>query len=132
MSSSRVYSADGGPRGAAEAYDATTGARAWQLRGDGNGQAIMLLGTKVFVGGHFINFAGQRRPFFAAADAATGALDSQWPPSGGGGKLSEVPSTGVWDLSPDESRGRLYAGTNFSTVNGQPHAGFVQFSDAGI
>jgi trimeric autotransporter adhesin len=129
VSGARVYSADGGPGGAAEAYDATTGARAWQLRGDGNGQAITLMGTKVYVGGHFNNFAGQRRPYFAAADAATGALDSQWTPSGGGGKLSEVASTGVWDLVADEVRGRLYAGTNFSTVNGQPHAGFVQFAE---
>jgi hypothetical protein len=89
-----------------------------------------MMGTEVYVGGHFVNFAGQRRAFFAAADAATGALDSRWAPSGGGGKLSEVPSTGVWDLVPDTARGRLYAGTNFATVNGQPHAGFVQFASS--
>jgi outer membrane protein assembly factor BamB len=129
VSGSRVYTAAGGAGGAAEAYDATTGARAWQLRGDGNGQAITLMGSKVYVGGHFNNFAGQRRPYFAAADAATGTLDVQWSPSGGGTKLSEVASTGVWDLVADELRGRLYAGTNCSTVNGRPHAGFVQFAE---
>jgi hypothetical protein len=130
VSGSRVYAAAAGPGGAAEAYDAATGARAWQLRGDGDGQAVAVMGTEVYVGGHFINFAGQRRPFFAAADTATGVLDSRWAPSGGGGKLSEVPSTGVWDLGPDTARGRLYAGTNFATVNGQAHAGFVQFSSS--
>jgi trimeric autotransporter adhesin len=130
VSGSRVYTAAGGAAGAAEAYDATTGARAWQLRGDGNGQAITVMGTKVYIGGHFNNFAGQRRPYFAAADAATGTLDVQWSPSGSGTKLSGVASTGVWDLVADELRGRLYAGTNFSTVNGQPHAGFVRFSSS--
>jgi hypothetical protein len=128
VSGSRVYAAAGGAAGAAESYDADTGARAWQLKGDGNFQAITVTGGKAYMGGHFLKLAGQNRRFFAAADALTGALDPGWTPSGGGAKLSEVPSTGVWDLAPDEARGRLYAGTNFRTVNGQPHAGFVRFS----
>jgi trimeric autotransporter adhesin len=128
VSGSRVYAAAGGVAGAAEAYDTDTGARAWQVKGDGDVQAIAVMGGKTYIGGHFLKLAGQDRRFFAAADALTGALDSEWTPSGGGAKLSEVPSTGVWDLAPDGPLGRLYAGTNFSTVSGQPHAGFVQFS----
>jgi Bacterial Ig-like domain/Domain of unknown function (DUF5122) beta-propeller len=128
VSGGQVYAAAGGVAGAAESYDAGTGARAWQLKGDGDFQAITVTGGKAYIGGHFLKLGGQERRFFAAADALTGALDSQWTPSGSGVKLSEPTSTGVWDLQPDESRGRLYAGTNFSKVNGQPHAGFVQFS----
>ncbi len=128
VSGSRVYAASGGVAGAAESYEAATGARTWQLRGDGDFQAIAVTGGEAYMGGHFLKLAGQDRRFFAAADAATGALDPGWAPSGGGAKLSEVPSTGVWDFAPDEARGRLYAGTNFGTVNGQPHAGFVRFS----
>ena len=128
VAGSRVYTAEGGPGGAAASYDAGTGNRTWMLSGDGDGQAVTVLGTKVYIGGHFINFAGQRRPFFAAADAATGGLDSLWTPSGGGATLSTAYTTGVWSLAPDGSRGRLYAGTNFAKVNGESHAGFVQFS----
>ena len=128
VSGTRVYTAAGGVAGAAESYDAITGARAWQLKGDGDFQAITVTGGKAYLGGHFLRLGGQERRFFAAADAGTGALDPGWTPRGGGAKLSEVPSTGVWDLVPDEARGRLYAGTNFSTVNGEAHAGFVQFS----
>jgi high-affinity nickel permease len=128
VSGTRVYAAAGGVAGAAESYDAATGAQAWQLKGDGDFQAITVMGDKAYIGGHFVKLAGQDRRYFAAADAATGALDPVWTPSGGGSVLSTAPSTGVWDLVPDTSRGRLYAGTNFRTVNGQPHAGFVQFS----
>ena len=128
VSGSRVYAATEGVGGAAEAYDALTGARAWQVKGDGDFQAITVMDGMAYIGGHQLKLAGQSRPFFAAVDAATGALDSRWAPSGGGVKLSEVPSTGVWDLSPNESHGRLYVGTNSSRVNGRLHAGFVQFS----
>ena len=128
VSGARVFAAAGGAAGAAESYDADSGARVWQLKGDGNFQAITVTGGKAYMGGHFLKIAGQDRRFFAAADAATGVLDPGWAPSGSGAKLSEVPSTGVWDFASDEVRGRLYAGTNFGTVNGQPHAGFVRFS----
>lgn len=124
----RVYAVTGGVAGAAESYDATTGARAWQLKGDGDFQAITLMGGKAYIGGHFLKVAGQDRRYFAALNPLTGALDSQWSPSGSGQLLSSVPSPGVWDLVPDESRGRLYAGTNFNRVNGRVRAGFVQFS----
>lgn len=128
VTSSRVYSAEGGPGGAAASYDAGTGVRAWKLSGNGDGQAITLLGGKAYIGGHFTDFSGQRRPFFAAADAAGGALDSQWTPGGGGEKLSSAYTTGVWALVPDKLRNRIYAGTNFSTISGRTQRGFVQFS----
>jgi hypothetical protein len=128
VSGSRVYDATGGVAGAAESYEAATGARAWQVKGDGDFQAITVMGSKAYIGGHFLKLAGQSRRYFAALNPLTGALDSQWTPSGSGQILSSVPSTGVWDLVPDEARGRLYAGTNFNRVNGQVRAGFVQFS----
>ena len=128
VSGSRVYSAEGGAGGAASSYDSGTGARAWRLRGDGDGQAITVMGSTVYIGGHFLAFDGQQRPFFAAANATTGALDSWTPGSAGGGVLSSAYTTGVWALAADASRTRIYAGTNFRQVSGRTQAGFVQFS----
>jgi hypothetical protein len=132
VTTSRVCTAEGGPGGEARAYDTTTGNRVWRLRGDGDAQAITVLDGITYIGGHYINLAGQPRRFFAAADASTGALNQNWAPSGGGGTLTDAYATGVWTLKPDSSFTRIYAGTNFRTVNGQPQAGFVQFSDRNI
>ena len=79
-----VYSAEGGPGGAAAAYDAATGARPWVVKGDGDVQAVAVEDGKVYLGGHFLKLAGKDRRFFAAVDATTGGLDP-WAPTGSGG-----------------------------------------------
>lgn len=125
LSGTRVYTAEGGYGGAAAAYDAAgSGARAWSRSADGDAQAVAVLGEKVYVGGHFDVFASQTRHSFAAVDAATGALDSQWTPS------ASPSYPGVWALTPDAARIRLYTGGDFTSISGQTHQRFAQFSES--
>jgi trimeric autotransporter adhesin len=117
-----VYSADGGPGGAAEAYDPVTGTQLFRRKGDGDVQGVELVGNTLYIGGHFTHFMGNDRRFFAAVDASTGELDP-WNPNGGG------TLKGVWVLKRDELGTRLYAGGDFTKVSGETHKHFVQFSD---
>lgn len=90
------------------------------MRGwSGDCQAITLYEGRVYVGGHFDVFAGQTRRKFAAVDPLTGALDPRWNPRG---------DRGVWELTPDAASGRLYAGGEFTTINGQPRSRLARFS----
>ena len=116
-----LYTGEGGPGGAASAYDAATGERAWRVEGDGDVQAVAVMGGEVYLGGHFTALGGQERRFFAAADAATGALDP-WNPRGGGTGL------GVWSLGVDPQRTRVHAGGDFTSVSGVTHGRFARFS----
>jgi hypothetical protein len=116
-----LYTGEGGLGGAASAYDAATGERAWRAEGDGDVQAVTVMGGEVYLGGHFVALGGQDRRFFAAVDASTGVLDP-WDPRGGGTGL------GVWSLGADPLRTRVYAGGDFSRVSGAPHGRFAQFS----
>jgi trimeric autotransporter adhesin len=122
VSGSNVYAAEGGPGGSVAAYRTTDkGKVAWRRYSDGDVWAIAVLDGKVYIGGHFVMFADQTRRFFAAADAATGTLDPEWEPNGGGGYVSA--------LTPDVSRSRIYAGGSFVKVSGELHRGFAQFSE---
>jgi hypothetical protein len=116
-----LYTGEGGLGGAASAYDAATGERAWRVEGDGDVQAVTVMGGEVYLGGHFVALGGQDRRFFAAADAATGALDP-WNPRGGGTGL------GVWSLGADPLRTRVHAGGDFTSVSGVTHGRFARFS----
>jgi hypothetical protein len=119
----RVYTAEGGNGGGvAAAYDAATGARAWARRGDGDVQGVTALDGLVYVAGHFENFSGQSRRVFAAMDERTGTLDSQWTPT------ADPTFPGVWVLEPDAARTRLYTGGGFTSISGQAHRRFAQFS----
>jgi outer membrane protein assembly factor BamB len=123
VSGGRVYTAEGGPGGTVEAYNASTGARLWSQSADGDAQAVAILGDELYVGGHFDKVGGVPRRYFASFDAATGALDQQWAPSASDGQ--------VWALEPDASRMCIYAGGEFTSISGQPHQGFAQFSQQG-
>lgn len=118
----RVYTAEGGPGGAAAAYDPITGMRVWRVLADGDAQTITVLGSEVYLGGHFDVFSNQTRHRFAAVDATTGALDSQWAPS------ASTTEPGVWALASDTLRGRVYAGGDFTSISGRQHLRFAQFS----
>lgn len=120
VSGTRVFTAEGGPSGGATgAYDVATGAAPWNTHADGDCQAITFYAGRVYVGGHFDVFSSQSRRKFAAVDPLTGALDPQWNPRG---------DRGVWELTPDAATGRLYAGGEFTTINGQPRLRFARFS----
>lgn len=120
-SATSVFTAEGGAAGGeAAAYSAVTGAEIWSHHGDGDAQAVALLDDKVYIGGHFLELGGQTRRYFAAADAATGVLDPLWTPNGRYG--------GVWALEADAARTRLYAGGDFTQINGQTKQRFARFS----
>ena len=132
VSGGRVYTAESGAGGAAAAYNTSTGIRAWSVRGDGNAQAIAVLGEKVYVGGHFNTFGGLARRHLAALNATTGGLDLSWAPSASGSCGAWIPSTcrgDVWALTADPPLGRLYTGGDFRRVSGAEHAGFARFSE---
>jgi hypothetical protein len=117
----RVYTAEDGTGGAVAAYTTTTGSRTWRHLGDGDVQAVAMLGDRLYVGGHFGQLGRQSRRHFAALVPATGAF-TDWAPKGSGG-------AGVWSLVGDPSRARLYAGGDFTSISGQAQQGFAQFSE---
>jgi hypothetical protein len=119
----RVFTAEGGPGGAMAAYDAATGTRAWRNTADGDAESITTLGNRVYVAGHFELVRGQARDAFVAFDPSTGALDPNWTP------VAEPIGTDVWALASDASRGRVYAGGDFTGISGQNRQRFAQFSD---
>jgi hypothetical protein len=128
-SGGRVYAAAGGGGGAVEAYDSGTGTRAWSKIGDGDVQALLVRGDKVYAGGHFDKMDGLVRRRLVALDMATGAVDPQWVPeilprSDGTG----LPDSGVWTMA-GVSGPRLFIGGDFQKISRLVQAGYAQFSD---
>jgi trimeric autotransporter adhesin len=122
ISGKRVYTAEGGRGGGAvAAYQTGTGRRAWSLWTDGDGQAVSVLGKKVYVGGHFtkVGKAKTKRVRLAAVNSKRGTLDRRWQPSA---------NSDVWELTPDAADGRLYAGGAFTRISGAPQEHFARFS----
>jgi outer membrane protein assembly factor BamB len=116
-----VYVAGGGTGGKAAAFDASTGAPLWNLKGDGDFQAVAYLDGQVYFGGHFrVLDDGTRRKRLLAVAANTGALN-EWNPKA---------DRGVWALEEDALNTRTYAGGDFTKISGQPREGFAQFSVA--
>ena len=117
----RVYVAGGGTGGEAAAFDASTGAPLWNLKGDGDFQAVAYLDGQVYFGGHFrVLDDGTRRKRLLEVAANTGALN-KWNPKA---------DRGVWALEEDALNTRTYAGGDFTKISGQPREGFAQFSVA--
>src|SRR5215212_4055949 len=118
-SGTRVYVAGGGVGGGAAAFDPSTGAPLWSLKGDGDFQGVAYLDGQVYFGGHFrVLDDGTRRKRLLAVAANTGAL-SEWNPKA---------DRGVWALEADAPNTRAYAGGDFTKISGQPREGFAQFS----
>jgi outer membrane protein assembly factor BamB len=115
----RVYVAGGGTGGEAAAFDASTGAPLWNLKGDGDFQAVAYLDGQVYFGGHFrVLDDGTRRKRLLAVAANTGAL-SEWNPKA---------DRGVWALEEDALNTQTYVGGDFTKISGQPREGYAQFS----
>jgi trimeric autotransporter adhesin len=120
ISGKRVYTAEGGRGGGAvAAYQTSTGYRAWTLGTDGDGQAVSVLGRKVYVGGHFTKVGEAKRVRLAAVNSRRGTLDRRWRPSA---------NSDVWELTSDAADGRLYAGGAFTRISGAPQEHFARFS----
>jgi hypothetical protein len=127
-----VYVAGGGrdPDGTAEAFTAGSGASAWRYSSNGDFQAVTRLKRKLYFGGHFTSLERKTeksrrnkqeisRNKLMAVAATTGRLDAGWKPSANGG---------VWSMTADPVRHRVYAGGDFTKMNGRPKRGFAQLS----
>jgi hypothetical protein len=127
-----VYAALGGQGGRGIGYD-NAGRTRWTVTLDGDVQAIAVLGSVVYLGGHFDNACQSVRTRahgvcvdgsiprvkFAAATVDGSLLD--WSPTGNG-------VHGVFALAADPGSATLVAGGEFTTVHGAPRRRFALFS----
>lgn len=110
----RLYVACGGLSNWVASYNTmANGPRVWRAATDGNVQAITLLGSTLYAGGHFALVNGVERHKVAAFDYATGAMTG-WAP------VLDSP-LGVWALYGTTEG--VWAGGDFTTVNrsAKPH-----------
>ena len=129
-SGGRVFVAAGGAGGTVEAFDTSTGTRVWSKSGDGDVQALLVRGDRVYAGGHFDTMGSQSRRRLVALDMATGAVDTQWVPeivprTDGSG----LPDSGVWTMAGTAGP-RMYIGGDFQKITRLVQSGYAQFSDA--
>jgi Ca2+-binding RTX toxin-like protein len=129
VSGGSVYVGTGDPLEGIESFDATTGELRWFVAGGhpdpaaGDVQAITVWGDTVYAGGHFAQMGGLVRKRLVEVDADTGQI-GPWAP--------EIPAgsgLGVWALEADASRGKLYAGGDFTQIEGIGHERFASFSE---
>ncbi len=103
------------------AYDITTGSRVTSFVHSLNAQGRVITkspdGSRVYVGGDFTAVDGQPRGHVAAFNTGTGALDASFHPS---------ISSSVRSLAATSST--LYAGGNYSSVNGVARKGLSALS----
>jgi outer membrane protein assembly factor BamB len=122
-----VYVGTGDPLEGIEAFDIGTGKRYWSVPGGhpdpaaGDVQAIKASRSKVYAGGHFAQMGGLVRKRLVEVDAATGQI-GPWAPDTARGTL------GVWALETKPALGRLYAGGDFTQIEGREYQRFAQFS----
>ncbi|WP_273844794.1 PQQ-binding-like beta-propeller repeat protein [Rubrobacter calidifluminis] len=117
----RVYAAQGGLRGgAASAYSTGSGRIVWSQHTNGNTQAVAVMSGLVYFGGHFDRVGGRHRGGFFAIVPRSGSLSRGWAP--------DANKLGPYELLADTSRGRLYAGGDFTSINNRQRIGFARFS----
>jgi outer membrane protein assembly factor BamB len=129
VSGSRVYVGTGDPLEGVEAIDGSSGRAVWSVGSGhpdaaaGDVQAVAVEGGKVYAGGHFAQFGKEKlaRKRLVELDEDTGEI-GPWTPAVAGGNL------GVWALETDPSRGRLYAGGDFTKIGGTEYQRFARFS----
>ena len=71
----RIYLAGGGGGGKAVALTASTGAKLWEKKTDGNVQAVSVLNGVPYFGGHFFKYTTIAVNQLVRADPVTGVLD---------------------------------------------------------
>lgn len=132
VGSTAVFAAHGGRGGKVVAYD-LRGATRWTATFDGDPQAVALLGSTLYVGGHFDNACRSGRTGdqgtcldgalprvkLAALSPGTGALQS-WTAHANG-------VAGVLTLSVSSALTKVAAGGSFTTIGRLPQKRFAQF-----
>lgn len=131
-SGDRVYAALGGRGGRTIAYT-TGGVAKWTITTDGDAQAVAVLGSTVYIGGHFDNVCRSAatgdqgvcldgsvsRIKLAATDLDGDLLP--WAPQGNGVR-------GVLALAVNASAGVVIAGGEFTTLDGASQKRFAVFA----
>ncbi len=118
----RVYTAEGGPYGGRAAAYGPRGARFFSLLTAGDTQAVAVVGDKAYFGGHFERILKEPCEGLIAVDATTGAIDRSWKP------VVTPRYLGVWALTADTERSRIYVGGDFTKMSGVTHRYFARFS----
>ncbi len=119
---SALYVGGGGGGGKALAVNPTTGAKLWEIKTDGNVQAVSVLNGVPYFGGHFLKYGSTAVGQLARANPATGALDTTWLPQVTDGYL------GVFALA-GSAPNQLYVGGDFTRVTAVPAYNFAQLTD---
>lgn len=118
----RLFVACAGASNSVASYNTTVnGPRVWRGMADGNVQAVALVGSTVYAGGHFARMNSVERRKVAAFDYATGALQP-WAP-----RLNSP--LGVWALCA--STNGVWAGGDFTRVNYSPQQHIALFRQIG-
>jgi hypothetical protein len=99
-------------------FDPKTGKGIFKRHGDGNVQAMTVLGGVLYIGGHFNHFSGNPEKHLAAMNAVSGAF-VDW------GATANSP-LGVFAL---EGKGNLYMGGEFTDVSGVAQERFAMFKN---
>lgn len=117
-----VAAAGGG--GGCTLQDPTRGTTIWSHKSNGDMQAVEIIGSTVYCGGHFngsLSFDGVDRTKLAAVDLTTGTILPYAPVVNS--------ALGIWSMGSDATH--LYIGGDFTKVNGVSQAHFARFSQAG-
>jgi hypothetical protein len=117
-----VAAAGGG--GGCTMQDPARGTTIWSHKSNGDMQAVEVIGSTVYCGGHFngsLSFDGVDRTKLAAVDLTTGTILDYAPVVNS--------ALGIWSMGSDATH--LYIGGDFTKVNGISQAHFARFSQAG-
>ncbi|MGH2767344.1 MAG: DUF7594 domain-containing protein [Actinomycetota bacterium] len=118
-SSTRLYIGGSGKGGHLSSHDLAKGASKWEVRSDGNFQAVAVLGDVLYGGGHFNTCRDQARGRLCALNSDTGSLYS-WNPG------TDGYTEGVYALKPANSY--LFVAGDFKRVAGEPQQGVARFA----
>ena len=119
-----LFAAGGGGGGKALAVNLATGAKIWEIKTDGNVQAVDVLNGTPYFGGHFLKYGSTVVSQLVRANPGTGALDTTWLPQVTSGFL------GVFGIDAFGTN-KIYVGGDFTRVNDLPRFNFAQFTDSG-
>jgi hypothetical protein len=119
-SGNTVFAGGRGAGGYAQAYGPTAGGTpVWNKATNGDVEALAIVSSTLYIGGHFTTVGGSPRGHLAALSSSGGLLS--WAPTANG-------VFGAFGAAITSSR--VAFGGEFTTINGAAHQGVAQFSGA--
>jgi hypothetical protein len=120
IDASNVYAAGGGAGGHVFAWSVGAGTITWQNHTDGDVDAVAVVGSQVFAGGHFTLEQGAHQARLVALSVSNGVPDASFHPTLTGGSLGAIALAG--------DGGHLAVGGDFTKVNGVNQPRLTSFS----